>query len=194
MQRKQNRSKFKASFFLTMQQVLIPTSSALSGTPYTMPVMKPIDIKSPNEQMLKELRADAEESKDLLRFQKDFLMDDMTSPANQRHEGSYVIEPEEAFSSIIATSDEDARSSFEELKKEYLKKKNWFFASIWKETILPNMNAAAFDDFVRKMERMDLGPDFVPCLHNQVQSYKAHVEEVQEMRAQREAGELDEGQ
>lgn len=147
-------------------------------------------IESPNKELLDSLRQDANDPT-LLEFQKDFLFHDMYDTREGRI--GFVIEPEEAFCSIASTSI-DAKQRIDELRRIYMKKKNEFFVSIWEEMILPNMDADAFDNFIRKMEKMDLGPDFVRCLSNQVESYKAHLDEVQEIQAQREAGELDEGQ
>lgn len=147
--------------------------------------------QSPNKDLLDELKEDAKESQSFLEFQKNFFFGEMTKERSARLTLlGYVIEPEEGISSL---KNLPAGKVFA-LRQAYTAMKNKFFASIWKEDILPNMDAESFFHFIEKMEAMDLGNHFVPVMYDQVQKFRAHQEEREEMGLQREAGELDEGQ
>ena len=106
------------------------------------------------------------------------------------------MEPEEAFMSMTRVSQiksVDEQKKIEALYSKYLSMKNKFFEQVWREMVLPNMDAESFKLFLGGAGS-DLGSDFIPIMLDEVEKYRDFREGKEELDAQREAGELDEGQ
>lgn len=146
---------------------------------------------SPNKKLIEEMKEEATGNGELLKFQKSFLLREMNISNTNNHFTNLnrTLPPDEGFGSMENLGEEKLTS----LMDKYQMMKNHFFQAVWKDIILPNMDSESFYDFISKMEMYELGEKFIPVMSDRSESFKSHQEEVQEMRAQREAGELDEG-
>ncbi len=106
---------------------------------------------------------------------------------------NHMGSPKCCVEAFVATSGE-RNGGPTKLYEKFYAMKNAFFTKFWIEEIMPIMEPPAFLRFIDNMEEFDLGPGFCDNLLQYISGYESHREEVLEMQAQRDAGELDEGQ
>jgi hypothetical protein len=105
----------------------------------------------------------------------------------------YTVNPEEAFMSMMEGSEGNTTTVYE-LSAKFQELQNKFFLKMWQDLVLPYITPESLVDYVMKMTKSEFGEFFATNLMNDVSLYDCHRESVEEMRAQRDAGELDEGQ
>ena len=95
----------------------------------------------------------AENGEDL-DFMQTFLVCEMsrfTGNSHRKTKCKFVVEPEEAFMSMTRVSQiksVDEQKKIEALYSKYLSMKNKFFEQVWREMVLPNMDAESFKLFL----------------------------------------------
>lgn len=86
---------------------------------------------------------------------KEFTLNFMSS------DGHFYVEPEEGLSDLKNT----------DLYEDYLRQKNQFFLRFWQDTLMPKLSQEQLLDFLVRMYRCDLGPEFMPALEEYASKY-----------------------